>query len=368
MAPSRRFLQPINLSNISSDPVSASSGDLYFNSASSTVRYFDGTEWKNVGAGSAAGVTVSETAPADPQEGQGWFKSSTSELFFWDGTFWVEATSTVQVDLDQDTSPSLSASLDANYFGIENIDHLSFDTSSSYSVTEGEIAWNSTYDTLDIGLHGGSTLQVGQEIHYHVFNDSGDQIDDGMVVYATGVHGDQMTVAPAIADGTIPARYFLGIATQNIADQDTGYVTWFGKVNDVAGTIANGTVLYASTTVAGGFQITEPESPNLKLPIGFVVRQHGSNMDIFVRMTNGAYLSELHDVSASGLSNGDILSYNSASGIWENTPVPVSLPDQTGHDGEYLTTDGTNASWTTVQQGTSIQTDVALSNSWWLGV
>lgn len=367
MASSRKFLQPINLSNISLDPVSGSAGDVYFNSASSTVRYFDGTEWKDVGSGSGGGITVSETAPTGAEEGDGWFKSSTSEFFVYDGTFWVEATSTVQVDLEQDTSPSLSASLDANEFGIENVGYIDFDLSPSASPVEGRVIWDATYDTLSVGLKDGSVLQVGQEVHIHVFNDSGDQIDDGMVVYATGIQGDRVTVAPAIADGSIEAKYFLGIATQNILDQETGYVTWFGKVNDVAGTFDNGSVLYASPTTAGALTTTEPTAPHLKLPIAFVVRQHGSNMDLMVRMTQGVYLSDSHDVNISSIQNEDILVYNSASGIWENSPIPVSLPDQTGHDGEYLTTDGTNASWTTVQSG-SIQTDVALSNSWWLGV
>lgn len=58
-----------------------------------------------------------------------------------------------------------------------------------------------------------------------------------------------------------------------------------------------------------------------------------------------------------------------ANGSW----VDVSsggLPSQTGNSGKYLTTDGTNASWATVQggSGVSVQTDVTLSNSWWLGV
>ncbi len=57
-----------------------------------------------------------------------------------------------------------------------------------------------------------------------------------------------------------------------------------------------------------------------------------------------------------------------ANGSWTNV-ASGSLPSQTGNSGKYLTTDGTTASWGTIQQGGgSVQTDVALSNSWWLGV
>jgi len=94
MAISRRFLQPINLLNAATDPSTAEQGDLYYNSASDKIRFYDGAAWQDVGSG-GAGVTISETAPEDPETGQGWFKSSISELFFYDGTFWIEATSVV---------------------------------------------------------------------------------------------------------------------------------------------------------------------------------------------------------------------------------------------------------------------------------
>ena len=72
-------------------------------------------------------------------------------------------------------------------------------------------------------------------------------------------------------------------------------------------------------------------------------------------------------------SDGDIY-YNTATdqlriyanGSWTNV-ASGSLPSQTGNAGKYLTTNGTTASWSPIQTG-SVQTDVALSNSWWLGV
>ena len=53
-----------------------------------------------------------------------------------------------------------------------------------------------------------------------------------------------------------------------------------------------------------------------------------------------------------------------ANGSWTDVS---SVPSQAGNAGKYLATDGTNVSWESVSSG-SIQTDVALSNSWWLGV
>lgn len=53
----KRFLTSLRLLNLSSDPVSASAGELYFNSSDNLVKYHDGSEWKNLGGGSE-GVVV----------------------------------------------------------------------------------------------------------------------------------------------------------------------------------------------------------------------------------------------------------------------------------------------------------------------
>ena len=110
MANSRKFLQPINLLNAASDPSPATEGDFYYNNSSQKIRYYDGSQWNDVGTGSGgAGITISETVPTPSTVGEGWFKSSTSELFIWDGTYWVEATSTIeyfQLFTVSETAPS----------------------------------------------------------------------------------------------------------------------------------------------------------------------------------------------------------------------------------------------------------------------
>lgn len=372
MAPSKKFLQPINLLNAASDPVSADTGDFYYNTTSEKIRYYDGTQWNDVGSG--GGVTVSATSPSSPTEGDFWFDNVNGDLYIYDGTYWQQATNTLFVDLYQDTSPQLSAILDANGFGIENIDHLSFDTLSTYIVGEGEIAWNSSEGTFDLGVGGGVTLQVGQEFYApKVLNLSGVDIPNGSFVMATGAQGDQITIAKAVTDGTIPPEYMLGVATETILNgADDGKVTTNGIVRDIDTSLwPVGTLLYPDPSTAGGFTATKPNAPASRIPIAIVLRQHVNTGRIYVRMDIGKHLSnDLDDVQTTSLQDGDILSYNATSGIWENAPVPVSLPDQTGHSGEFLTTDGTTASWTTVSAsgGTNIATDVALSNSWWLGV
>lgn len=334
MSISRRFLQPINLLNATSDPTPAEQGDLYYNSTSDKIRFYDGSQWNDVGSGSGGGVTVSETAPASPELGDGWFKSSTSELFFYDGTYWIEATSTVDnfllfevgttppedpmegqgwfdnvsgdfyiydgtywqqavntvlVGLDQDTSPSLSADLDANGYNLEDVGHIDFDLTPSTSAATGRTVWNVAEGTLDLGLEDGVVLQSGQHLYVRVKNDSGSIINTGEIVYvidageSTPGHPSHALIEKFIADGSIDAAQVIGLTTKSINNGNHGYVTSFGMVRGLnTSAYPAGTPLYASPTVLGGLTDTEPISPNLAVVVGVVVASHATAGSILV--------------------------------------------------------------------------------------
>lgn len=93
---SRRFLTPIRVANLSSDPVSANEGDLYYNTALDKLKVYANSTWSEVGGGSSGGgaITVSDTAPTSPTSGQLWYNSSSGRtyLYYEDGSSnqWVE--------------------------------------------------------------------------------------------------------------------------------------------------------------------------------------------------------------------------------------------------------------------------------------
>jgi hypothetical protein len=64
-------------------------------------------------------------------------------------------------------------------------------------------------------------------------------------------------------------------------------------------------------------------------------------------------VGDANDVDLSGISNGDALLYNSTSGNFEAGPVDA-LPSQSGNSGKYLTTDGSTASWGTVDLSSKV--------------
>lgn len=218
---------------------------------------------------------------------------------------------------------------------LENVQYVGFDTSISVAPSIGELAWNSNDGTLDVGLLGGSVLQLGQETLFYVKNTSGATITDGQFVMATGAVGasGKLTAAAAVADGTISPEYFLGIATQEIPDQEFGYVTHFGLVRgiDTTGaayseTWADGDLLYANPSVVGGLTKQAPPFPGFLTPIAIVVAAGpGGSGSVFVRMKSGEYLRELHDVNIVAPVSGDVISYVSATGAWTNSDVLVQV-------------------------------------------
>jgi hypothetical protein len=150
--------------------------------------------------------------------------------------------------------------------------------------TQGTISWNTDEETLDVILDG-ATLQMGQEVHYHVRNNSGATINNGEAVYATGTLGasGRITVGKFIADGSIPVKYFLGIATEDIANDTDGKIAQFGKVRGINTTaFSEGDVVYPSASTAGALTAT---APDIALPVAFVISS-ANNGTIFVRSTN----------------------------------------------------------------------------------
>lgn len=246
----------------------------------------------------------------------------------------------------------------------DSIQSISFDTSAGHVVGEGELAWNDLEKTLDLGVGGGSTVQIGQEIFIRVVNQSGSTLVDGEMVYITGSQGFRPTVDRAIAT-SITADMTIGMVTQEIPNNGQGFITNLGIVRDFdTSGFAEGDDLWVSDTVAGGITNVKPDAPNQSVHVGVVIRQHASLGSVFVRILKEEQLTDLHDVSITDLDNNDIISYDSGSETWVNAQpedfgiittdggqtivspvfglngVAYSWPGADGANGQVLTTSG----------------------------
>lgn len=204
----------------------------------------------------------------------------------------------------------------------------SIQVNTSYAGTglpAGSLQWNIDRETMDLVQPNGVTLQLGQEVHFYAINQTGSIISNGTAVMFEGSLGASgiLKCTPAIADGTYPAIYIMGIATQDIANGDTGKITFFGELHDVdTRSYAAGDVLYLDPLSPGGLTKTEPVAPNLRYAIA-VAENSKSNGTIFVRAIYSMGLSELNDVTITTPANGNVLQYDSTSHTWKNA-VPSS--------------------------------------------
>ena len=198
------------------------------------------------------------------------------------------------------------------------VDSIQFNDTLTINPGRGVLAWNNNDETLDLGING-VILQIGQEMFAHVKNQTGATIDNGAVVRYSGALGasGRITGDLMVADGTFPAMYTLGIATEDIPNGEDGFVTVFGVVRGVNTSAYDaGDILYVSTTVEGALTDTVPESPNPRIPIA-VVLNSGSNGSIFIRPTLFPNLNEINDVDITSPVNGQVLRYDGTK--WTNS-------------------------------------------------
>lgn len=223
-----------------------------------------------------------------------------------------------------DYVPYTGATKDVN-LGIHQLkaDSLAVSITSAEAVDIGGIVWNPIDGTFDMGLIGGVTLQAGQELH--MYGKATEAISNGQAVMFSGVQGDHILIAKADA-ATINANpeYFIGIATQNFANNQFGYVTVFGNVrglNTTAYTL--GSVLYynSESSTDGLLTATEPTAPNAKIIVAAVVRVHATQGILLVRPHVMPKLKNIQDVYAPSPSDKNGLFWNNANSRYENNSI-----------------------------------------------
>jgi len=158
-------------------------------------------------------------------------------------------------------SVSISGSLDMTGNEINDVQAVEFDLSPTDSASlEGRVYWNDDYGTLNIGMGGGVVnQQVGLEDLVRTVNKTGDTILNGSVVYVTGVQGQRLTIATASRDNA-DSLFILGMTTEDIPDNQSGWVTQRGGVNEVNTSNFNeGDKIYLG--LSGSIQNTHPLSP-----------------------------------------------------------------------------------------------------------
>ena len=183
---------------------------------------------------------------------------------------------------------------------------IGFDLSADVSVGIGQIAWNATEGTYDMGLENGSVLQAGQENIRKVTNNSGALISDGRLVMYNGTNGasGRINVKPFTA-GFDEAIKLYGVATQSIANGSDGIITIEGKVRGLDTTGASvgevwvdNDILYAKPNDNGMMTKIEPADNELKIVVASVIKAHHANGTLeirFIPFNENAYYTKVQN-------------------------------------------------------------------------
>lgn len=205
------------------------------------------------------------------------------------------------------------------------MDSIMFDTGSLITPSEpGILVWDTSYNSLLLGLTSNVSVPLGQSVYKRIHNNTGSTITKGSVVYVTGAHGESLiTVALADASSEVTAATTIGIAAEDIANGIDGFIVIQGylrgiNTNSLGG--VSGDLLWLSET-AGEMTTTRPTQPAHGVHLGWLVKKAGGGAgSIYVRITNGQELYEIHDVLISSPANNDVLTWETATGLWKNKP------------------------------------------------
>jgi hypothetical protein len=210
--------------------------------------------------------------------------------------------------------------VDLGEFGLD-AGFITLDTTPTNTPTaQGTIFWDADDETVDVILNG-YTMKIGEDLFYPVKNQTGSTIAKGTAVRFNGTVGasGRLLIAPFIADGSVASSRFMGVTAEEILDGEDGKVLYFGRIRGINTDAFNeGDILYASTTVAGGFQTAIPVAPNNIVQVAAVVTKSINQGTIFVRPTLGSNINKDEGVKITSVANLDLLQYQSGTGLWEN--------------------------------------------------
>jgi hypothetical protein len=128
-----------------------------------------------------------------------------------------------------------------------------------------------------------------------------------------------------IANGTTPSQYYMGVTSEAISNNADGKVYQFGKMRGVnTSAFTDGDILYVSTTVAGGFQTTQPTAPN-NIIVAAAVVHAANNGTLMIRQTLGSNINADEGVLITTPVNNNVLTYESSTSLWKNKTVETAL-------------------------------------------
>ena len=178
---------------------------------------------------------------------------------------------------------TVSGGLVANTIAVSN--YIDFaNNATAPTQKEGRVFYDQSSKTLAYYVaEPDVTLNIGQESWIRVYNASGADVPNGAPVRFAGALNGVPTIQLASASTLAGVTWIGGVVTHSIENNSYGYVSNFGRVNDVdLSAFDVGDPVYVSTT-PGGLTKVAPTAPNYPALVGGVVA-NGTSGTILVKI------------------------------------------------------------------------------------
>lgn len=193
------------------------------------------------------------------------------------------------------------------------------------------------------------SLQVGQEEWIRVKNVTGSTIPNGAVVYLNGANSGLPTIALAQSNSGA-TTVGVGLTTESISNNAIGYVTSTGVVHGLdTSAFSAGSIVFISSTVAGGLTSTAPTAPNFRYRVGIVAVSDASVGSILVTPSTAALgngtANQVFGINNSGTAQevksilgtaNEITVTNTANTITSSLPSALTFTGKTITGGAYV--------------------------------
>ncbi|MFA6325439.1 MAG: hypothetical protein WCX46_04405, partial [Candidatus Paceibacterota bacterium] len=212
--------------------------------------------------------------------------------------------------------------------------YVDFTSTSNPTYSEGRLFYDDEVKSLAYYNNSADvTVNIGQENLIRVHNNSGSNILNGQVVQVNGsINGsiNLPTVGLAIAND-FDLAHVSGVATQDIDDGESGFITNFGIIHDVnTSSFAEGSDIYLSSTIPGGITSTMPAYPNFVVYLGSAVESDailGSILIQNIRFANTVRKLDTGSLSFSGTDG--LLMQDNTNLFWDNSTKRLGIGDNT---------------------------------------
>lgn len=205
------------------------------------------------------------------------------------------------------------------------VDAIDFNTTPVTAIAAKRLQWSDAEGSLQLGLKGGNVhSHISEDLFLYGYNNSGSPMTKGQVVRVNGSSGIRPVISLAQADGDPNSAETVGVVAETIANNAQGLVQVLGIMTNLnTNSFNEGDVLYLSPTVAGQLVNTKPVAPNHLVRVAYCVKKSGGAGEIYISLSNGFELNELHDVLITTPATKTCgLYWNTGTGVWENlTPA-----------------------------------------------